>query len=68
MKKKIILYISKVSKEYPIGIFQRRNDFGRIGYDGPCPSKRHGIHHYHFTMILILFFNLKGKKKTLKKL
>ena len=26
------------------------NDLGRIGYDGPCPPKGHGIHHYHIKV------------------
>jgi Raf kinase inhibitor-like YbhB/YbcL family protein len=26
------------------------NDFGRIGYGGPCPPKGHGIHHYRFHL------------------
>jgi len=26
------------------------NDFGRIGYDGPCPPRGHGIHHYHIKV------------------
>ena len=26
------------------------NDFGRIGYGGPCPPKGHGVHHYHFHL------------------
>jgi Raf kinase inhibitor-like YbhB/YbcL family protein len=27
---------------------QGRNDFGRVGYGGPCPPS--GTHHYHFTL------------------
>ncbi len=27
-----------------------RNDFGSIGYKGPCPPKGHGSHHYHFKL------------------
>jgi Raf kinase inhibitor-like YbhB/YbcL family protein len=27
---------------------QGRNDFGRIGYGGPCPPS--GTHHYQFTL------------------
>lgn len=26
------------------------NDFGKIGYGGPCPPKGHGTHHYHFRL------------------
>ncbi len=27
-----------------------KNGFGRISYNGPCPPKGHGIHHYHFKV------------------
>ncbi len=27
---------------------QGRNDFGRVGYGGPCPPS--GVHHYRFTL------------------
>lgn len=27
-----------------------RNDFGVVGYRGPCPPPGHGPHHYHFTV------------------
>lgn len=36
--------------EKPIKMVQGRNDFGRIGYDGPCPPLGHGVHHYHFKV------------------
>ncbi|HSW50894.1 MAG TPA: hypothetical protein VLH09_12000, partial [Bryobacteraceae bacterium] len=26
------------------------NDFGRLGYGGPCPPKRHGPHRYYFRL------------------
>jgi Raf kinase inhibitor-like YbhB/YbcL family protein len=26
------------------------NDFGHPRYDGPCPPKGHGTHHYHFYL------------------
>ncbi len=29
---------------------QARNDFGRIGYGGPCPPKGHEPHAYHFRL------------------
>ena len=36
--------------EIPPGVRQGRNDFGRVGYGGPCPPPGHGVHHYHFTL------------------
>jgi len=35
--------------EKPIPMVQGRNDFGRIGYGGPCPP-RGSVHHYHFKV------------------
>lgn len=35
--------------EAPIRMVQGRNDFGRIGYGGPCPP-RGKPHHYHFRV------------------
>ncbi len=32
---------------------QTRNDFGRIGYDGPCPPHGHGAHHYVFLVLAL---------------
>jgi Raf kinase inhibitor-like YbhB/YbcL family protein len=29
------------------------NDFGKLGYDGPCPPKGHGPHHYHFKLFAL---------------
>jgi Raf kinase inhibitor-like YbhB/YbcL family protein len=26
------------------------NDFGHAYYDGPCPPRDHGTHHYHFRL------------------
>ncbi len=34
----------------PIKMVQGVNDFGRIGYGGPCPPRWHGVHHYHFKV------------------
>jgi Raf kinase inhibitor-like YbhB/YbcL family protein len=36
--------------EVPRGARQGRNDFGTIGYRGPCPPRGHGVHHYHFRL------------------
>ncbi len=35
--------------ELPDGSRQGRNDFGSLGYGGPCPPG-HTPHHYHFTL------------------
>ena len=32
------------------GALQGKNDFGRIGYGGPCPPPGEGVHHYEFTV------------------
>jgi Raf kinase inhibitor-like YbhB/YbcL family protein len=32
---------------------QGTNDFGRVGYGGPCPPKGHGPHHYHFRLLAL---------------
>lgn len=37
----------------PLNIVQGRNDFGKIGYNGPCPPKGHGVHHYHFKIYVL---------------
>jgi Raf kinase inhibitor-like YbhB/YbcL family protein len=29
------------------------NDFGRIGYGGPCPPKGHGAHRYFFKLLAL---------------
>ncbi len=33
-----------------MGFKQARNDFGRIGYGGPCPPPGHGRHRYFFRL------------------
>jgi Raf kinase inhibitor-like YbhB/YbcL family protein len=35
------------------GFHEARNDFGKMGYGGPCPPKGHGTHHYHFRLFAI---------------
>lgn len=32
---------------------QGRNDFGRIGYNGPCPPRGHGTHRYYFLVLAL---------------
>ncbi|RLJ70797.1 PBP family phospholipid-binding protein [Hydrogenivirga caldilitoris] len=35
------------------GIKQGLNDFGYIGYGGPCPPKGHGYHRYFFKLFAL---------------
>ena len=48
------------------GLLQGRNDFGEIGYGGPCPPPGHGPHRYFFKLYALdTDLNLKpgaGKK------
>lgn len=34
-------------------IRQAVNDFGTVGYGGPCPPPGHGLHHYHFHLLAL---------------
>ncbi|MEM1662206.1 MAG: YbhB/YbcL family Raf kinase inhibitor-like protein [Desulfurococcaceae archaeon] len=61
------LYNAPVVNEIPEGIpkepstqygFQGLNDFGKIGYCGPCPKEGDKIHHY-----IILVLAVTGKLK-----
>ena len=29
---------------------EAKNDFGNVGYGGPCPPQVHVVHHYHFKV------------------
>ncbi len=52
----IPIEINNLAENYPRvsrmsnGIMQGKNDFGRIGYNGPCPPRGHGFHRYYFTL------------------
>jgi Raf kinase inhibitor-like YbhB/YbcL family protein len=35
------------------GMSEARDDFGKIGYSGPCPPRGHGPHHYHFRLLAL---------------
>lgn len=32
---------------------EAQNDFGRVGYGGPCPPPGGGTHHYHFRLFAL---------------
>lgn len=34
----------------PGGVIQLKNDYGEVGYGGPCPPEGHGFHQYIFTV------------------
>jgi Raf kinase inhibitor-like YbhB/YbcL family protein len=35
------------------GARQGRNDFGEVGYRGPCPPEGHGTHEYRFRLVAV---------------
>ncbi|EQB67190.1 MAG: hypothetical protein AMDU2_EPLC00005G0026 [Thermoplasmatales archaeon E-plasma] len=39
----------KQGEKTPEGFYQGKNDFGKIGYNGPCPPRRK-THRYFFTL------------------
>jgi Raf kinase inhibitor-like YbhB/YbcL family protein len=42
---------------------QASNDFERLGYGGPCPPHRHGVHHYHFRLLALSQARLPMRRK-----
>jgi len=42
-----------VVKDILKGTHEGKNDFGDLGYGGPCPPKGHGIHRYIFTLYIL---------------
>jgi Raf kinase inhibitor-like YbhB/YbcL family protein len=44
------------------GFKQTANDFGRVGYGGPCPPPGHGRHHYRFRLIALSVDHLPLRK------
>jgi Raf kinase inhibitor-like YbhB/YbcL family protein len=45
------------------GLKQAINDFGQPGYGGPCPPRRHGLHHYHFRLLALTVEHLPVRSK-----
>jgi Raf kinase inhibitor-like YbhB/YbcL family protein len=37
----------------PTRVREARNDFGKVGYSGPCPPPGGGVHHYRFELMAI---------------
>ena len=42
---------------------QAVNDFGEVGYRGPCPPRGHGTHHYHFRLLALDIEQLSVKEQ-----
>jgi len=42
---------------------QAINDFQKVGYGGPCPPHRHGLHHYHFRLLALAVDHLPLRHK-----
>jgi Raf kinase inhibitor-like YbhB/YbcL family protein len=40
----------KPAPSFPAGAEQGKNSWGTIGYRGPAPPKRHGVHRYFFRL------------------
>jgi Raf kinase inhibitor-like YbhB/YbcL family protein len=58
------------AERQPDGTLQGRNSLLKVGYDGPCPPRRHGPHHYFFRLYALdslLPLNAGVEKEELKK-
>jgi Raf kinase inhibitor-like YbhB/YbcL family protein len=44
------------------GLMQAINDFGRLGYGGPCPPRSDGPHNYHFRVLAVSTDRLSVRK------
>jgi Raf kinase inhibitor-like YbhB/YbcL family protein len=47
----------------PAGAVQLKNDYGELGYGGPCPPG-HELHHYHFVLYALKTESLPIDEKT----
>jgi Raf kinase inhibitor-like YbhB/YbcL family protein len=56
------------AKRLSNGITQGKNDFGKIGYNGPCPPKGHGYHRYYFTLYATTIKNIERDSLTKKEI
>ena len=45
------------------GLKQAINDFGRLGYGGPCPPHRHDPHHYQLHLLALSVDHLPVRSK-----
>ncbi|CAN5158630.1 YbhB/YbcL family Raf kinase inhibitor-like protein [soil metagenome] len=55
-------YITDRSEKLADGTLQGLNSWPHVGYDGPCPPKGHGVHHYHFKLYALdSLLSLKSK-------
>ena len=60
--KRSLDHVKDRSEKLSDGSMQGQNSWPHIGYDGPCPPKGHGIHHYHFKLYALdSMINLKPK-------
>lgn len=48
--KRTLDHVKDRSEKLTDGTMQGSNSWPKIGYDGPCPPKGHGTHHYHFKL------------------
>ena len=48
----------------PAGATEGRNDFGRRGWNGPCPPGGHGEHRYVFTLFALIRAHRRGAGRT----
>ena len=52
----------------PDGMRQGTNDFGKVGYGGPCPPPDGQVHHYIFTVYALSVAHIPGTHITFGKL